>query len=183
MKVRNFSKIALGVLLLALSIPTITSASAEQLSAQKEQVTAAMLYSFAKFIRWPEIQFLQEDIFMIGILGDEPGVERQLGLISKRKTIGGRKILVQSFPEVSEVTPSHILYIAGAQDLTEVMSELRYDGLLTVAEIDGFASLGGNIELYTGGESINFKLNLKSSKRNGLEISRELQELASSVIQ
>jgi len=165
------------VLLLA-SMGAASSVSGEQPST--DQVKAAFLYNFAKFVEWPPGTFDQNRaVIYLGILAKEPlagAIESLQG-----KEVHGRKLMVRRCHGLDDVKKCHIFFASASEkrDLAGIMGSLRGQPLLTVFdELDDFAKIGGIINLTIAEDKIRFSISLNNAEKSGLKISSQLLKLA-----
>ena len=146
----------------------------------EQQVKAAYLYNFAKFVEWPDSAFSSDtDPIQIAIIGDDPfGII--LDQIIKNKTLNGRPLLINRFQSMPSDLHFHIVFI-GNNDTTQVRSILQQlDSLpvLTVGDMKDFATKGGCINFIFKQNRVLFEINMDASQRAGLKISSRLLRLA-----
>ena len=60
----------------------------------------------------------------------------------------------------------------------QILSNLRGRSVLTVSDIEGFAGLGGMVELFTERSKIRMRINLEAVKAANLKISSKLLRVA-----
>jgi hypothetical protein len=139
---------------------------------------AAFIYNFAKFTTWPA-DLPATDSFSICVLGD-PAVGDALD-----RAVAGRKLFERPIT-VARVTAAEpkrgcrILYVSGlpVRDAAGVVGELRDIPVLTISNIDGFASSGGMTQFFFEHGQLRFRIHLDSAKRAGLQISSRLLIMA-----
>lgn len=149
----------------------------------EQQVKAALIYNFAKYVRWPEDALPRDVDFTIGILAPDPTIADQLELISARKTISGRKIVIKTFATLDELQPVHILYVGASYSgkVSLIKDALAGKSILSIGEQEDFLVAGGIIQFVTSSEQVRFMVNDREARRSGLKISPELLELADKV--
>lgn len=147
---------------------------------QDYQIEAAFLFNFAKFVEWPARKFNQPDSpLIIGIVGADPFG----GLLEEavqEKRINDRNVIVRHIESMEELRKCHILFIARSETsrLGPILSEVRWDNVLTVGETDKFPSRGGMINFVTANNTVRFQINNGAARRAGLKISSKLLQLA-----
>ena len=62
--------------------------------------------------------------------------------------------------------------------MADVVAELREAPVLTISNIDGFASAGGMTQFFFEHGQLRFRIHLESAKRAGLQISSRLLIMA-----
>lgn len=165
--------------------PLIDAENAYGEELRSEQVKAALIFNFAKFIQWPK-DYLhnEENTIIFGVVGAE-AIAEELGKIVSMRTVGGRRARVKYYRDINEVEPTHILYIDKREE-AELLSTLRAlkDGaVLTVGEGDEFLDLGGIIKFVFRGDRVRFAINKKAATEAHLHISLELFSLADQVVE
>lgn len=155
------------------------AARGETPDSREYAVKTAFLYNFAKFVDWPPETFKNEaSPFVLGIVGGDPFGAALETL--KDKTVKGRKLVVRRFPRLENFDDCQILFISGSErgNLRAILSTLKNHGILTVSDIDRFASQGGMIGLVSAGNNVNFEINLDTVQQSKLKFSSQLLKLA-----
>lgn len=143
------------------------------------EVKAAFLYNFAKFVEWPsKVSPGTSGTIVFGILGDGP-MNTALGHIKDRQVKGG-KVVTRHFKHPRDLTFCHVLFISQSEAtrLGEILKSLKGSNTLTVGEVNGFAQLGGMINLIIVENKVRFEINVKSAEEAGLKVSSRLLQLA-----
>ena len=144
-------------------------------------VKAALLYNFAKYVRWPEgaAEGGEGGRFVIAILGQDPfGVA--IDSVLEGKTIDGLQVVVRRIKASEELTPSQILFISDSERgrLPEILGRLDAAATLTVGEMDHFAEAGGVIRFLMDDRRVHLEINVAAAARARLKLSSELLKLA-----
>ena len=142
------------------------------------QLKAAYLLNFARFIYWPEQVVVTKDSFNICVVGDSPFGD-SLEKLSDKK-IKNKKIKVkytQSFKKESEC---NIVYISESRgsDYKEIIDNIDKHSILTVSDIEGFASSGGMIGFVRVSNRIKFEINIEKSIKSNIKYRSQLLEVA-----
>ena len=150
-------------------------------------VKAVFLYSFGRYIQWPpESLDATPDIFVIGILGNDP-FSGALDLIAAKKTIQERKIVVRRFASLEEYrAPCQILFVSGSLSEPERIAAIRQisgPGVLVVGESPGFAEAGGGANFYIENDHVRFEINAAAARRAGLHMDAQLLNLGKPVLE
>lgn len=161
----------------------LLAAAASEGALGEYEVKAAFLFNFGKFIEWPKDSFQARDpVFVIGVLGTDPfgGV---LDQISQGGIIRGKPVRIRRFNTLRDLNRCHVLFISRSESasLSEIVSTLGRDPVLTVGDSEGFLRSGGAIGLFLAEGKVRFAINLKATERAGLTVSSKLLRLASSV--
>ena len=142
------------------------------------QLKAAYLLNFARFIYWPEQIIVTTDSFNICVIGDSPFGD-SLEKLSNKK-IKNKKIKVKRAKNYEKENACHIVYISESRkgDYKEVINNIDNDSVLTVSDIDGFASSGGMIGFVRVGNKIKFEINVDKSMKSNIKYKSQLLEVA-----
>lgn len=143
------------------------------------QVKAAFLYNFSKFVEWPDKAFSNNTTSInICVLGRNP-FGNSIDSISD-KSVQGRTIQIIINPDSEHLNKCHILFISESEKgrLARIFNLLNYSSVLTVADLEGFASAGGMINLIMKDKKVSFEINLKAARKADLKISSQLLKLA-----
>ena len=143
-------------------------------------VKSAMLYHFARFTKWPKDVFTDSDTpFRICVLGQDPFGSDLDSLINHQ--IRGRDIVTTRIRSVRHAKECHLLFIAKSEEkrLQSILKVLAERSILTIADMDRFARLGGIIHLKIDNETIRFEINIAFAQQIGLTFSSDMLMLAS----
>ncbi len=146
--------------------------------ASEGEIKAAFIYNFIKFVEWPAPMFSRADQrIVIGVLGQD-GVTKALEKVSG-KIAHGRTINVKHAIDPTELEKFHVLYI-GQSEKDRVKSLIKEipKHVLTISDIQSFASSGGMINFSTAEKKISFVINLDAVERAGLKFSSHVLRLA-----
>jgi hypothetical protein len=154
------------------------AAHAEPTVPTEYEVKAAFIYNFAKYIRWPEGSEAKKT-FRIGLIGKDP-FGRILDDAVRDQSVEGRPIVLRRFESVEEVADCDILFIGASEkdNLKRILEVARKAPVLTVADMDQFAELGGMINLTTEERRVRFEMNVEAAERAGLKPGSKLLRLA-----
>jgi hypothetical protein len=169
----------LGVLLFAAG----TAGAADAASNKEDQIKAAFVYNFTKFVEWPAASFPEKDApIVMGVFGKNPFGQELHEAIKDRK-VNGRALALRTIHRLEDIRAVHLLFIPAAADaqLAEVTEKLKGASVLTVGESDAFANAGGMIRFVLEGDKVRFEINMDSAEQAGLKISAQLQKLARAV--
>lgn len=146
----------------------------------EDQVKAAFLLNFTKFVEWPATEAATAaSPFAICILGEDP-FGPVLDQLVEGETINGRKIVVRrSRAETPESCA--ILYVSKQEkDIPGTLAAAR-PGVLTVGEGDGFLKDGGMIAFILTDRRVRFDIDQTAAQKAGLKLSSRLLSVARSV--
>src|SRR5579863_7299034 len=111
----------------------------------ENQVKAAYLYNFAKFVEWPQETFPDATSPIHLCVLNDPSIGSELSQIVKDKHISGRSIVVVPIQNGEKGRSCQILFINSAQntEIEHVLKVLQGASVLTVGESTGFVEQGG----------------------------------------
>lgn len=175
-KTVKYAKLIIPVLCM-LCTAFICEASLE--SSLEENIKAAYLFNFAKFVEWPPTAFSsKDDPLNICVLGDDPlagGVK-----LLENKSVAGRKLMIHQKNSCEDGDIYHIVYIGESKrkNLLKILSRFQKKPVLTVSSINDFAGQGGMIGFVRKGNLVRFEVNRQTVMDSGLTISSRLLKLA-----
>lgn len=172
-----------GVLLGAAAGLALGIARAEPPRYDENQVKAAYLLNFTRFVEWPTNCFAEaETPLIIGILGDDP-FRDALDKTIKGEKVGGHPLVVRSSRKMDELKSCHVIFVDKTQkpQMQQILATFRDCPVLTVGEIDGFAQRGGIINMVRQDKRLGFEINDGAARRQGIKISSQLAELGTHV--
>jgi len=142
------------------------------------QVKAVFLFNFAQFVSWPSPESADTP-FVIGILGDDP-FGSYLDETVRGEKVNNRSLIIQRYRHGTEPRNCHILFVSASERerTAQILSNLKGRSVLTVSDIEGFAGLGGMVELFTERSKIRMRINLEAVKAANLKISSKLLRVA-----
>ncbi len=144
-------------------------------------VKAVYLYSFGRYVSWPEDAFAsKESAFTIGLLGDNP-FGAALQKIARTKSIQGRAIEIRQFALGDDCAGCHVLFVPSTvppETQQEVLRQLRDQPLLLVGEELGFALRGGIVCFTIQNNTVRFRINVEAAQSHRLSIDGKLLSLA-----
>ena len=147
------------------------------------QVKVGFLYNFTKFVEWPPDAFAGPGApLIIGVLGSGSFCDT-LEASLKDKTVNGRPIAVRRFRRPEDLTPTQVLFISPSlgREVGRLLKSLERAPVLTVGDMDRFASLGGIINFTIRDHRVGFEVNIDAASRAGLRISSQLLTVATVV--
>ncbi len=170
------SALALG---LVSGIALARVANAEKLNA--DQLKAAYLYNFARYVEWPGDAHASGDSpVKIGVVGSS-AVSSLLKKTVEGKSVGSRKLEVVELDAAAEGRDSHILFVAGelsADDLESTVSELSGTPVFVIADDENFARKGGVANFFVADQRVRFAINKGAAEKSRLKVSSKLLRLA-----
>src|SRR4030042_2305788 len=155
MRIKAYNLIVLFfILFMALFV---TKAQADPTTSREYQVKAAFLYNFIMFVDWPVEKMADiNDPMIVGIIGSDPFGDAFEPV--KDKKVKDKNVVLRRFKGLEELKKSaekdsaqlnaqikalkeyHVLFICSSEKihLKEIISLVENNGVLTVADTDGF---------------------------------------------
>lgn len=147
----------------------------------EQEVKAAFLLNFTKFIEWPESAFAAADApFSICIPGKDP-VGKSLDEIVAGESAQGHPLTVRRLSEPGNLQACQVLVLDSSQKETHrTLSELR-GGILTVGDGANFTRDGGMIGFVIENRRVRFVINQRAAEQAMLRLSSRLLNVAKAV--
>jgi hypothetical protein len=145
----------------------------------ENEVKAAYLYNFAKYVEWPASVFSRENTpLTICIVGSSPLNEVIETLAGKN--IKNRRLVIRQFSKIEDLSECHILFINSSvkTPLNQILTSAASRSILTVSDLKGFTAAGGAIEFVPIDGKIRFMINNRTAQLAKLQISSHLLRLA-----
>ena len=160
----------------------VQAVQAQPARPEEDQVKAAYLYNFTRFVEWPaEAAPMQDARFAICILGPDP-FGAYLDTLLKDATVAGKPAVARRLTKPEDAATCPVLFISASEvdRLDPILARLNR-GVLTVSDIPAFVRRGGMIQFISAGNRIRFEVNQGVSERAGLTLSSELLKVAVAV--
>jgi hypothetical protein len=145
----------------------------------EQEVKAAFLYNFAKFVEWPATAFAGENApFTFCLLG--AAFREALETTIQGETVEGRRLAVRQISGAENVRSCQILFIGQteAEKTKQVLSAVSGVPVLTVGEITSFIANGGMVRFIRSGNRLRFEINPDAAARASLKVSSRLLRVA-----
>jgi hypothetical protein len=168
----------LALLVIAASLDRPALAQAPRPS--QEDVQAAYLYNFAKFVRWPAAN--TRPTLDICVAGQKLYVDTLTRIVAGER-IDTRSLAVRAVQRPEDSTGCDILFIdASAKDrLDALLAATAAKPALTVSDIPGFLDRGGMIQFLVQDNRVRFSVDLRPVAHSSLSLSSELLKVAVAV--
>jgi hypothetical protein len=179
-RVRSLRWFAACACVLALVMVPSRSRAGQLSSAHEYEIKAGFLFSFAKFVGWPDDAFKGSgNEFRLGVLGHDP-FDGVLDRLVAGKTVRNRRVVVSYFKTVPTGPPLQMVFISRSEQdqLSSILASFSGTPTLTVSDIDQFAERGGVIGMTVEKQSIRFAINRTAAGQARLELSSNLLALA-----
>lgn len=174
--------IGLAWLLLALAaaVSWMGSQPAAAQRPSRDEVQAAYLYNFGKFVRWPGD--VDHHPIRVCVAGEDSFGETLKKLVNGEQ-IDGRPLEVRDLDRTEGVGDCSILFV-GAQEQDREGSFLSAAAdrpILTVGDAPDFLERGGMIQFLLVEDHVRFAVNLEEANHHGVGLSSELLKVAVAV--
>ncbi len=175
---RAHSKAELSALLFLLILPSFSFAR----SVSEQELKAAFLFNFLKFVTYPEKSPLKKNNSFVICNFRENTFEGHLKRLLKDQRIGGKHVLEKTIGTPESANSCHLLFFPKkTMNLPFVINDLTHRESLTVGESDEFLKEGGMIQLFIQNKRVRFSINTQAIQQAHLSISSNLLRLADRV--
>jgi hypothetical protein len=149
----------------------------------EEQVKAAFIFNFLKFVTWPPDKRSLPQLRLCAL-----GNSKVAALLKSfdGKQIRGQTLRISTSPELRWQDNCHAIFLSSEADKDawrSVNPKLQQNNVLTISDSPGFSSRDGMIELIKVDKKIRFKINLAAAYAANLKISSKLLKLARAVLE
>jgi hypothetical protein len=183
-------------------------AAAQDTPNYEYRLKATFMYQFVNFIDGWKFELEKgennknnenkRNIILLGIIGKDPFGDAFKPLMEK--TIRDRKIEIRHFegfsklnsqnenvtvhPEIDKIKKCDLIFVCSSerQYINEILTPLRKERILTIADTDGFLEKGSIINFIIDKSKVRFEINVVAAKRAKLTIRSKLLRLATQVI-
>lgn len=148
-------------------------------SATENQVKAAYLFNFAKFVEWPAETFDKADSPMNFCSLGRSGVVDEMDSV-RGKSVHGHMITVKHLHGPEDIKGCHLVFMASSavKNQQRLLQAARGLPMLLVGETSGFALAGGTINFIQENERLLFEISIKAAESAHLKISSRLLAVA-----
>lgn len=141
----------------------------------EEEVKAAFLYSFARFVEWPKAREPGREL-VVGVAGGR-AVERELRRIAADRT-QERRLKVRALEGAEALDGVHILYLGdGEAPRPALIAAAKKRSILVVSDTPDGLARGAAINFVTT-DRVRFEVSLKAAEDAGLRLSSRLLSVA-----
>lgn len=163
-------------------LPTVCSSFSY--NAEEQQIKAAFLYNFTRFISWPNPSNSESVAnFKICVIGHDPFGDALTPL--EQRSRNGQRIIIRYINTIPESLECKLLYI-GITDprfVNKILASLSGKPILTVSSLPDFVNKGGVIGFVNRENHVRFEINRNSCSQSGLICSAKLLEAATLVVE
>jgi len=144
------------------------------------RVKLAYLYHFAQFIQWPPEAFHDPVApLTLCVAGQNPfrgEIEQEL----RGRQVNGHTVQIKRLKPEDDPKACHMVFVPASEtkQAVKILAALKGSSTLTVGETQGFADLGGIINLTLDQNRLRFEVNLDAALQTPLKISSKLLALA-----
>ena len=149
----------------------------------ENDVKAAFLYNFTKFVEWPAAPDHTAEPFRVCVIADRE-FARAVDRTIEGESVEGRPLERVEPHSPDEARHCAILYV-GRRNIDEaapLLASVRQMPVLTVGDDPRFAQRGGAIEFVLENSRVRFDVNAPAVERSGLKVSSKLLRVARTVI-
>jgi hypothetical protein len=155
-------------------------------SAQSEdQIKAAYLLHFARYVEWPESAFSSRKSPVQICMLESDGFHSVVASTVVDKTVGSRSVEAVIVENAATATSCHIFFVGDLgkgslenESLEEVLTSLGDASVFSVGNDPDFARRGGVANFFRASNKIRFAINRGAASSAGLKISSRLLRLA-----
>ena len=146
----------------------------------RDDVQAAYLYNFGKFVRWP--QGVDRGPMLVCIAGRDP-FGQVVGKLVDGEEIGGRLVGERDIESPEGMGACSILFVGTEEHARDFSFLAAAEGkpILTVGEGPDFLARGGMIQFLLVGDHVRFAVNLEAVIQHRIVLSSELLKAAVTV--
>ena len=143
---------------------------------QNYQLHSVYIYSFVKYVQWPDQSGTE---FTIGVIGDSP-VTQYLKKMAAVKKAGDKAIIIKEIKSADQAQGLKVLFVPNGMSgiFTDILTELSGTNTLLITEGEGMGKAGSNINFIVRDGRLSFELNRAAMDRENLKVSSELTKLA-----
>jgi hypothetical protein len=154
--------------------------AAETASPSEEQIKAAFIVNFPKYVEWSPSAFPSTNSPVIIATLGEGKVVAELQKMIVSRTVNGRSIVLKSCSDETLAAGFHILFVSsgGQQQWNDWAARLDGASVLTVGENEGFLENRGMIHLARRDRKVSLEINLNATTRARLKLSSKLLSVA-----
>ena len=146
-----------------------------------EQLKAAFLYNFVRFVDWPTNSLGPDsNPMIIGVIGKESDKFADiLSTLLKDKKAHNHPLVIKKLNVPADAATCHVVFISdGEPRRAQIVDATRKKPILLVGESDDFLSMGGMINIVPEGKLLKFDIDQQTAEQSNLTISSHLLRLA-----
>lgn len=171
-----------GAIWLLLLTLLVTPAARGQEAVPVEQLKAAFLYNFVRFVEWPTNALGSDSTpITLGVIGSDRFAS-ELATLLKEKKAHNHPLVVKKLSNAADSATCQVVYLADgeAKHPGAVVEATRKKPILLVGEADDFLDNGGMINILQDERQkrLLFDINPQTAEQSNLTISSHLLRLA-----
>lgn len=168
----------LEVALLAAALLAAAPGRAQEPLSEQE-IKAAYLYNFAKFVEWPRDAFdPPSSPLKVCVFGDDP-FGRMLDDVIEGQKVGTQDLVALRPERIAELRSCHVLFVSRSERgrVGEILASVRKANVLTVGEGEEFLDKGGMIAFVREDKKVRFFIEKKAVEPAPFKVSSRLMAL------
>jgi len=177
-QINTHRRIAVALLSLCIISQNVTTPAFAQ-DSREEAITAAMIYNFARFTRWPDGAMIEENQLLTICVSRASPLRAALTRI-EGKPVHGKPVSIEAISSAQEIgTTCQVIVLS--PELSAAPFTTSGEGILYIATDESVAPQFASIALVKIGRQIRFVANPAAAKSSGVTLSSKLIDLAVSV--
>ena len=167
------------LLTVGMAVAMCAPAPAAAQTATAPVLTAAFLFSFAKFTEWPREVLAPGQDLSLCVVGDA-AVRDALEQTIEGHAINGHQLTVRMLKPDGAAASCNLLYVSASEvpKAEALLAGAKQASIFTVSDRERFAETGGIVELVRENDRMRFTVNLTAARRVRLTLSSRLLTLA-----
>jgi len=178
--VPSHKTLALSLLLLAAAAVSPLLCFAQEYESSEYDLKAAILLNLVKFVEWPPSVYSSAQApTVLCTLGRDPFGSVLDQFVSKENS-KDRPFLVRRLRRGDDPHGCHLVYISSSERklLAQVLKSIEGGRVLTIGEMEQFATQGGMIQITVQDKQVHFTINLNAASHEQLQIRSGLLALS-----
>jgi hypothetical protein len=158
----------------------LVAGAAPRAQSVEDEVKAAFLYNFAKFVEWPAGAFAAPDEpIRFCLVGPDP-FGRAIDDLLEGERVRGRPLAVRRLENVTARSRCHILFVSPAprERYASLLRAVDTRRVLTVSDDLSFLAAGGHISFFIEGSRVRFAVNQAATATAEFRMSSKLLQVA-----
>lgn len=159
----------------------ISCPSNAQRVAAEDQVKAAFILNFARYVEWPAESFPFSDAPLVICSSSYGNIGTELQILEiNRKRVQGRSVKVKLGIAADRARGCHVLFIPESDEarVAHYLDSISGRAILSVSDSEAFIKSGGAIGLVRVGGKLQFEISREALARARLKASSNLLRLA-----
>ena len=158
-------------------------AAGQQSTVTEDEIKAAYLFNFAKFVEWPASATGASETPLVFCVAGGSRVRPILQDIARSRTVKGRRLVTRSWQPSSGSSDCHIVFVgAMAPERSEAaLRAFRETSALTVADSTATGRAHAIIVFVKEAAAVRFEVDVGAARESGIEISSQLLKVAKAV--